>query len=140
VRMTKQIATAIKRACREACGGHREVEIGQRGWPGMKFPEENDGLNFLLWGEDHDLCDQWGPDELVGQDIKGYYGWVALDLYCYNVPMFGHDPDDALDCNVYVLLDAGGKVVYASQDDLGHVAAINAILQGAGVPEYVYTD
>lgn len=133
--VTKGIARAIKAACRKACGGKRDVSIGQRSWPHMNFPVANDGINFLLWKEDHDLADQWKPDELVGQEIDDSDGWLALDCYCYQ-----DETDGELDCNVYVLIDPSGKIVYAAQEDLGHTAAINEILVAAGHCGYIYTD
>ncbi len=127
MKITTTIIRAIKAACREACGGRRKVEIGCRSWPAQTADE--DGYNFLIWGDDNDLDDMTEVDNLAGKTIQSLDGWVALDCYCYNLPLFGVEPDDALDCNVYVLIAPDGKVAYASSDDLGHSAAIHAILE-----------
>ena len=138
MKITRNIVKNIKQACRKACGGIRRVEAGARSWPDM--PPGSDGFNFLLWGEGHDLDTPEAVESLINQNIQDDQGWVALDCYCYNLPLFGREPDDALDCNVYVLIDSSGTVRYASQDDRGHAAAIDGILKAAGHPGYTPED
>lgn len=137
MKMTRKIVSAIKAGCREACGGRRKVEVGNRHWPGNEDTPLRYGMNMLLWGDGHDLDDLEKADDLVGQDIPDSEGWVALDCYCYNLAYFGREPDDALDCNVYLLINPAGEVAYASEDDLGHAEAIDRILKVAGHPGYI---
>lgn len=133
MRMTTTILKGVRNACCKLLG-RRKVEIGERHWPNQA--EGQDGFNFLLWGDDNDLSDTVPVSELRGREIADHHGWVALDCYCYNIAFFGREPDDALDRNVYILLNPQGRVVYASEDDLGHVAAIDRILKDAGLAGY----
>lgn len=138
MKFTRKMVRAIKAACREACGGRRRVEIGERTWDARS--DEQDGFNFLLWGDGNDLDQTVPVDGMVNSRVADSDGWVALDCYCYNLPLFGQEPDDILDTNVYVLLNPAGEAVYASCDDLGHSAAINEILTANGHPGYQCAD
>src|SRR5262245_30805926 len=140
MRMTKELVRKVKQACREVCGGRRAVEIGERGWWDKTDADEEAGLNFLLWGEGHDLIETWRMDSLVGCEITASHGWVALDCYCYNLPVFGQEIRDFLDQNVSVLIGPDGEIHYADNDGHNHVANINKILQLHGHPGYEYID
>jgi hypothetical protein len=131
MRLSTAIARAVKQACYDVCGGRRSVELGERDWPDK--PDDADGTNFLLWGPDNDLFETRPVNDFVGEDIDDLAEWVALDCYCYNLPLFGREPDDALDTNVYVLISPAGEVMYKSNDHVGHVQEIRRILSGAGI-------
>jgi hypothetical protein len=129
--MTRSVIRGIKAACRKVCGGRRSVEVGERWWPGQDA-EAEDGFNSLRWGEDNDLFDTVRIDDLMGKVIRDRDGWVALDCYCYNLPLFGQEPYDALDTNVEVLLNPGGEVMGAWGVGEDIVGGMNRILRAHG--------
>lgn len=137
MKITRKLASSIKASCRKVCGGRRKVEVGERSWPDKA--DDVNGLNFLLWGDGHDLLDVVAIDALIGHEAADYHGWVALDCYCYH-PSRGEYEGGDLDCNVYVLLRPDGTVAYASEDDMRHERAINEILAAHGVPAFVDVD
>ena len=131
MKSNREMRKNIRAACIQACGRIVKVEIGARSWDGI--PDGADGINFLLWGPDNDLDDTWDLKFLKLEKIAAYHGYIALDCYCYTL---GYDGE--LYCNAYILIDPVGEIVYASQDDRGHSAAIAAILERAGVPVPVF--
>lgn len=128
LRMTPKLRAAIRAAVAGACGGRRMVEVGARHWPGQD--DADDGYNFLTWGDDNDLSETDSLAVVRAVQTRPD-GWVALDLYCYT-----YGADGELDCNCYCLIDPAGSVVYCTQDDRGHTAAIQAILKAAGAEPY----
>lgn len=111
------LAKKIVAACRRECGGKRDVEIGERA----------ETMNFLMWQEDDDLQETHQIQGLIGSEIHSWDGWVALDCYCYFPE--GHDEAGDLDDNVYLLIDANGKIVYESNvSNAGYMNDINKII------------
>jgi hypothetical protein len=123
MKLTRETIRQINAECRRVCGGRRSVEVGDR-----------NGLNFLLWDDETDLQETIRTGDLIGAEVETFHGWVALDCYCYNLPLFGREPDDALDTNAYILIAPTGNVRYGSQDHRGHMLDIRRILRDeAGV-------
>jgi hypothetical protein len=131
MKLTPAIRKSINYAVRVLCRGRRHCEVGERSWTGR--PIGDGGMNMLTWGPGHDLFQTYRLGEI--NKVSDRNGWVALDIYCYTGGDFGRD-DRELDRNVYILLNPKGEIVYASEDDHGHVAAIDEILEKAGEPPF----
>lgn len=128
MKLNTKAIRAIKKWVRENIGP-RDIEVGFRNWPNRTEPDSH-SANFLLWGADNDLDDTARLEDCRGVEIADYHGFVALDLYVHK--KLKHD-DGELDCNVYVLIDIDGSLVYASDNDMDHTKSISRILRDSGV-------
>lgn len=118
MKLGKKMIQEIRKNVRKVCGGSRIIEVGRRTWDGCG-DKIGDGFNFLLWGSNNDLDETVDIDLLANVEIPEFEGFIALDLYCYTT-----GDDGELDRNCYVFLDSV-MVIYCSDDDLGHVTAID---------------
>mgnify|MGYP003394140229 CR=1 FL=1 len=130
MKITKKRIAEIKKAVKRVCGGKRQIEVGRRTWKDSG-DGVGDGLNFLLWGEDNDLDETLDIDLLVSIDTPDHCGFVALDLYCYTT-----GDDGELDTNCYAFFD-DAMLIYCTDDDLGHTAAIQQELRLRGAKPFI---
>lgn len=124
MKITRKIGKEIREAIMNRIG-RRRVEVGYRSWDAQTADE--DGYNFLRWGEGHDLDGTTEWKDFIGTEVKDKDGWVALDCYCYKISTLLEEGE--LDTNVYVLIDPNGRVQYCDDDDLGHREIINRIIE-----------
>lgn len=126
MKFTREIVSNIKKSCRRVCGGRRSISVGQWGWRGVDH--RDNAFNLLLKGAEKSSLYETVPiDLLINKLIADADGWVGLDCFCYNLPLFGREPYDVLDKNVYILIGPCGSVKYASDDDLGYRVAMEKL-------------
>ncbi len=131
---TPKLTRAILAACRRV--GGRTIDYADYGIRECTAAAPDDaGANMLWWRPsdaewESDVCDHYCPDSCGGQGIAGREGFVALDCYCFGTDYRG---DEGLICNVYLLIDASGRVIAETGDSEGYHDVFNSALRGLGV-------